>query len=78
MLGDDEAYEGEAEELGWKRSNKTKAEMLAALQNKNVGYETCLERAGPRSSSLRGSCTRSDSSRTGGARLEAVLEDRDE
>lgn len=37
MFGDDEAYEGEAEELGWKRSNKTKAEMLAALQNKNVG-----------------------------------------
>ena len=37
MCGDDEAYEGEAEELGWKRSNKTKAEMLAALQNKNVG-----------------------------------------
>lgn len=32
MFGEGEAYEGEAEELGWKRSNKTKAEMLAALK----------------------------------------------
>lgn len=36
MFGDSEAYEGEAEELGWKRSNKTKAEMLAALKGESA------------------------------------------
>jgi hypothetical protein len=34
MFGDDEAYEGEAQEMGWRRSTKSKMEMLAELQQK--------------------------------------------
>lgn len=35
MFGDDEAYEGEDDDRGWKSSNASKAEMLAAVKNRS-------------------------------------------
>ena len=35
MFGDDEAYEGENDDGGWKSSNASKAEMLAAVKNRS-------------------------------------------
>lgn len=44
MFGDDEAYEGEEEDGGWKSSNASKAEMLAAVKNRSKEKEKVKEK----------------------------------